>query len=96
MSGSTLHALKALAHPRWEDYNYELADPTRNRMYWLGDGQTHNEKTLTGDSTSLFVLPVSDELDIDRMAFAVGAWYLREPFVDIPPGKYVLFGVASV
>ncbi|KAI0628458.1 FAD/NAD-P-binding domain-containing protein [Trametes polyzona] len=64
--GSTLHALKALSHPRWEDYNYERADPeVGNRMYWLGDGQTHSEKTLTGDR----------------------AWYLREPFLDIPPGK---------
>ncbi|KAI0364846.1 FAD/NAD-P-binding domain-containing protein [Pilatotrama ljubarskyi] len=54
--GSTLHALKALTHPRWEDYNYELADPVQNRMYWLGDGQTHNEKTLTGDSASLMPL----------------------------------------
>ncbi|EIW53862.1 FAD/NAD-P-binding domain-containing protein [Trametes versicolor FP-101664 SS1] len=61
--GSTLHALKSLAYPRWEDYNYEAADPVQNRFYWLGDGQTHNEKTLTGDR----------------------AWYLREPFLDIPP-----------
>ncbi|KAI0644817.1 FAD/NAD-P-binding domain-containing protein [Trametes meyenii] len=47
--GSTLHALKTLSYPRWEDYNYESADPVQNRMYWLGDGQTYNEKTLTGD-----------------------------------------------
>ncbi|KAI8972557.1 FAD/NAD-P-binding domain-containing protein [Trametes punicea] len=47
--GSTLHGLRALSHPRWEDFNYELADPVQNRMYWLGDGQTYNEKTLTGD-----------------------------------------------
>ena len=37
-------------HPRWEDYNYERADAVHNRLYWLGDGQTYNEKTLTGDS----------------------------------------------
>ena len=48
--GSTLHALRALRNPRWEDYNYEQADPIPNRMYWLGDGQTWNEKTMTGDS----------------------------------------------
>ncbi|KAL7277473.1 hypothetical protein ACG7TL_008394 [Trametes sanguinea] len=64
-AGSTLHALKALSHPRWEDYNYELADPVKNRLYWLGDGQTYAEKTLTGDR----------------------AWYLREPYLDIPPGE---------
>lgn len=53
-TGSTLHALKALSYPRWEDFTYELADPVENRFYWLGDGQTHAEKTLTGDSTFSF------------------------------------------
>ncbi|KAM5531996.1 hypothetical protein V8D89_014330 [Ganoderma adspersum] len=47
--GSPLHALKALRSPRWEDYSYEQADDIPNRMYWLGDGQTWNEKTMTGD-----------------------------------------------
>jgi len=47
--GSCLHAVRALEYPRWEDYEYEPADNTRNRMYWLGDGQTYNEKTMTGD-----------------------------------------------
>ena len=42
--------MRALQHPRWEDYDYESADPGENSMYWLGDGQTWNEKTLTGDS----------------------------------------------
>lgn len=48
-SGSTLHAVRALEHPRWEDYNYERLDNVSNRMHWLGDGQTYNEKTGTGD-----------------------------------------------
>ncbi|KAI0737191.1 FAD/NAD-P-binding domain-containing protein [Daedaleopsis nitida] len=47
--GSTLHALRCLQYPRWEDFDYERVDPVANRMYWLGDGQTWNEKTLTGD-----------------------------------------------
>ncbi|KAI8971008.1 FAD/NAD-P-binding domain-containing protein [Trametes punicea] len=47
--GSTLHALRTLANPRWEDSNYERLDPVENRFYWLGDGQTNAEKTLTGD-----------------------------------------------
>ncbi|OBZ65862.1 putative sterigmatocystin biosynthesis monooxygenase stcW [Grifola frondosa] len=47
--GSCLHGTRALANPRWEDYNYELLDGAKNRMYWLGDGQTYNEKTMTGD-----------------------------------------------
>ncbi|KAI0671631.1 FAD/NAD-P-binding domain-containing protein [Trametes maxima] len=48
--GSTLQGMKALANPRWEDYKYELEDRVQNRFYFLGDGQTYNEKTLTGDS----------------------------------------------
>ncbi|KZT07862.1 FAD/NAD-binding domain-containing protein [Laetiporus sulphureus 93-53] len=47
--GSSLHSVRALEHPRWEDYKYEYTDGVRNRMYWLGDGQTYNEKTMTGD-----------------------------------------------
>ena len=48
--GSCLHAVKTIEYPRWEDFNYERRDAINNRMYWLGDGQTWNEKTLTGDS----------------------------------------------
>lgn len=36
--GSTLHALDALRSPRWEDFNYESADPTGNALRWLGNG----------------------------------------------------------
>ena len=44
--------MRALQYPRWEDYDYESEDADENLMYWLGDGQTWNEKSLTGDSTS--------------------------------------------
>ncbi|KAI0066744.1 FAD/NAD(P)-binding domain-containing protein [Artomyces pyxidatus] len=47
--GTCLHAVRTLANPRWEDYTYTSLDKTGNRLYWLGDGQTHNEKTMTGD-----------------------------------------------
>ncbi|OCH86448.1 FAD/NAD-binding domain-containing protein [Obba rivulosa] len=47
--GSALHAMRTLEHPRWEDYTYEPLDPVRNRFYWLGDGQTYAEKTMSGD-----------------------------------------------
>ena len=47
--GSSLHAQRALRNPRWDDYQYERADEGQNSLYWLGDGQTFNEKTLTGD-----------------------------------------------
>ncbi|KAI0940653.1 hypothetical protein AcW1_003794 [Taiwanofungus camphoratus] len=59
--GSTLHAQRALAYPRWEDFNYELEDGVQNRMYWLGDGQTNNEKTMSGDRAWYLN---DDELDI--------------------------------
>ncbi|KAM5543782.1 hypothetical protein V8D89_002399 [Ganoderma adspersum] len=47
--GSNLHAVKALQYPRWEDYEYERADVEGNSLYWLGDGQTLNEKNNSGD-----------------------------------------------
>ncbi|CAG8057086.1 unnamed protein product [Penicillium salamii] len=39
---SSLHAMKALAHPRWEDFEYEYVSD--NAVGWLGDGWTENEK----------------------------------------------------
>ena len=84
--GSSLHAMRALQHPRWEDYDYESADPDENSMYWLGDGQTYNEKSLTGDSTS-FNWFLSDAGALTE--HVTGAWYLREDFIDRPPGARV-------
>ncbi|KAJ7196375.1 FAD/NAD-P-binding domain-containing protein [Mycena pura] len=46
--GSALHAIRTLANSRWEDYEYESIDKTRNRLHWLGGGNTKNEET-TGD-----------------------------------------------
>ncbi|KAI1787143.1 flavin-binding monooxygenase [Ganoderma leucocontextum] len=47
--GSVLHALRTLEHPRWEDFKYKHSDQGRNRLYWLGDGQTSDEKSEWGD-----------------------------------------------
>ncbi|KIM76405.1 hypothetical protein PILCRDRAFT_648853 [Piloderma croceum F 1598] len=47
--GSCLHALRVLEHPRWEDFDYEPLNEIKNRFHWLGDGQTYNDKTKTGD-----------------------------------------------
>ncbi|KAH9888553.1 FAD/NAD-P-binding domain-containing protein [Cubamyces lactineus] len=48
--GSTLHAMRAIEHPRWEDYQYELLeDGEQNMFYWLGEGQTYSQKTFSGD-----------------------------------------------
>ncbi|KAI0346538.1 FAD/NAD(P)-binding domain-containing protein [Trametopsis cervina] len=47
--GSSPHCMRALRHPRWEDFNYGRFDKTENRLFWLGDGMSYAEKTLTGD-----------------------------------------------
>ncbi|KAK5169326.1 uncharacterized protein LTR77_005301 [Saxophila tyrrhenica] len=36
--GSSLHAIKALQNPRWEDFDYTFVDG--NGVGWLGDGST--------------------------------------------------------
>lgn len=41
-TGSSLHAMKALACPRWEDYEYDYENDNPNS--WIGDGWTENEK----------------------------------------------------
>ena len=82
--GSSLHAQRALSSPRWEDYNYEQSDEGQDGLYWLGDGQTYNEKTLTGDRT----FPLS--IHVAQANFtSLGAWYLAEEFVDRPPSKFI-------
>ncbi|KAL4927567.1 flavin-containing monooxygenase [Aspergillus undulatus] len=40
--GSSLHAMKALASPRWEDYAYEYVNDNPNG--WLGDGWAEDER----------------------------------------------------
>ncbi|KAJ5439050.1 uncharacterized protein N7458_010048 [Penicillium daleae] len=40
--GSSLHAMKVFANPRWEDFDYEYVND--NATGWFGDGWTENEK----------------------------------------------------
>ncbi|KAL4989397.1 hypothetical protein BDW68DRAFT_186427 [Aspergillus falconensis] len=40
--GSSLHAMKALATPRWEDYTYDYVNDNPNG--WLGDGWAEDER----------------------------------------------------
>ncbi|KAF5345212.1 hypothetical protein D9758_009659 [Tetrapyrgos nigripes] len=55
--GSPLHAVHALTHPRWEDYDYEPLDPgVKNRFYWLGDGSTMAD-TVPGVDSSWYLDP---------------------------------------
>lgn len=63
ISGSCLHAIRALQHPRWEDFEYTRIDRTRNRLYWLGDGSTWNEKTMTGDRKSIILWILVNDSD---------------------------------
>jgi hypothetical protein len=48
-SGTCLHAIYTLAHPRWEDFEYKALDTTMGRFHWLGDGQTYNQKIGAGN-----------------------------------------------
>ncbi|KAH9932370.1 uncharacterized protein B0H18DRAFT_904183 [Fomitopsis serialis] len=64
--GSCLHAVRAIEQPRWEDFRYELPEGVKNRMHWLGDGQTYNEKTMTGDRAWYLN---DDEVDIPTGAY---------------------------
>ena len=39
--GSSIHAERALKHPRWEDYEYaRVPEVERNAFNWLGNGLT--------------------------------------------------------
>ncbi|KAH8669037.1 putative monooxygenase [Xylariales sp. PMI_506] len=40
--GSSLHAMKTLEHPRWEDYQYEYAKEP-NYLNWIGNGWTKED-----------------------------------------------------
>ena len=80
--GSTLHALKALEHPRWEDYEYERADASPNRLYWLGDGQASDEMSPSGNSES----PIDASSWYNTDLLCSGAWYLDDDYIDRPPG----------
>ena len=55
-------------------------------MFWLGDGMTWNEKTMSGDSASFF----SISLIVAKSFYPAGAWYLNDDWVNAPPGKSCL------
>ncbi|OJJ04826.1 hypothetical protein ASPVEDRAFT_31261 [Aspergillus versicolor CBS 583.65] len=56
--GSSLHAMKALSSPRWEDYTYEYVNDNPNG--WIGDGWAEDEKNK--------IIKV-DYLDDDKIDF---------------------------
>ncbi|KAI5825444.1 FAD/NAD(P)-binding domain-containing protein [Schizophyllum commune Tattone D] len=48
--GSTLHFVRALEHPRWEDFSYEpLEKIDRNWFHWLGNGATRADMDPAGN-----------------------------------------------
>ncbi|KAK5054942.1 hypothetical protein LTR69_008510 [Exophiala sideris] len=63
--GSSLHASKIYANPRWEDYEYEYIHD--NPLGWLGDGWTQAEKD---GSISVDYLD-DDRVDFPPLALAV-------------------------
>lgn len=52
VSGSPLHAARALEYPRWEDFNYEQLGNVHSRFYWLGNGSTVADTDPKADSES--------------------------------------------
>ncbi|CAI7587263.1 unnamed protein product [Penicillium crustosum] len=50
--GSSLHAMEALSHPRWEDYEYQYLN--NNPVSWLGDGWTEVGRT-EGSNRSFYL-----------------------------------------
>lgn len=62
--GSSLHAIKALEKPRWEDFEYTYVDD--NRMGWLGDGSSERDK---GDLDRTYYL-TSESLVQDALSKA--------------------------
>lgn len=42
LTGSSLHSMKVMAHPRWEDFEYQYINENPNG--WLGDGWVEDEK----------------------------------------------------
>ncbi|KAL1970195.1 hypothetical protein VTN77DRAFT_5355 [Rasamsonia byssochlamydoides] len=65
--GSSLHAMKTFANPRWEDFEYEYVNDNPNG--WFGDGMTVDEKNRTvnvdylDDDQVDFPTPVNDFVD---------------------------------
>ncbi|GAA5900185.1 hypothetical protein JCM5296_001482 [Sporobolomyces johnsonii] len=58
--GSCLHAIKALKHPRWEDFDYTFSTPQNNRFAWLGSGWSYEEMDGSEGDTAFYL----EEIDI--------------------------------
>ncbi|KAM5366608.1 hypothetical protein BFJ63_vAg9068 [Fusarium oxysporum f. sp. narcissi] len=74
--GSSAQCLEVLRAPRWEDYEFESADPTGNLLRWMGNGWS---QVLTEGDPSWFldrdVVDAPDEGKPEDSEF-----YRRRPF----------------
>lgn len=61
-----MHAMRALEHPRWEDFNYERDNEVQNRFHWLGDGSTYVETHFVGEGA--FYLR-DEQIDVPPSAY---------------------------
>ncbi|KAI1015537.1 hypothetical protein LB503_009875 [Fusarium chuoi] len=74
--GSSAQCLEVLRSPRWEDYEFESADPTGNLLRWMGNGWS---QTLTKGDPSWFLDP--DVVDApDEGKPEESEFYRRRPF----------------
>ncbi|CZR42542.1 monooxygenase family protein [Fusarium proliferatum ET1] len=74
--GSSVQCLEVLRSPRWEDYEFESADPTGNLLRWMGNGWS---QVLTEGDPSWFLDP--DVVDApDEGKPEEGEFYRRRPF----------------
>ncbi|KAF5598955.1 sterigmatocystin biosynthesis monooxygenase stcW [Fusarium pseudocircinatum] len=74
--GSSAQCLEVLRAPRWEDYDFESADPTGNLLRWMGNGWS---QVLTEGDPSWFLDP--DVVDApDEGKPEESDFYRRRPF----------------
>lgn len=98
--GSSVHFIQALAHPRWEDYNFRLDAKSKNRFSWLGNGLVRAQLGY-GKITSYL-----DNVDIppiinkgERVSKAETALQsVDNPGIDVAPpcNKSVLYAVSGL
>ncbi|KAF5345166.1 hypothetical protein D9758_009660 [Tetrapyrgos nigripes] len=87
--GSPLHALKTLANPRWEDFDYEpLDEGVKNRFCWLGDGTTIADE-IPGSDNAWYLDP--EVIDIPPGEFGFVSARVGEKNVE----NFAVLGQAS-
>ena len=82
--GTCLHAVRTLSNPRWEDWEYTPLDGEDvtggNPLYWLGDGMSANEKSMTGDRAWYL-----DGIDMPPGTFLLSLLHIAETDSEMHP-----------